>query len=100
MACLIGPFEVDSLAAFGSSDVPGKTQFGRRARLRQRLWSTYPDQAIVASSIEAETTSRTLSPSRSAVATEVATSAAVEMTDWASYWPAPRFGYQAILSHT
>ena len=61
--------------------------------------SVFSYQAILSSSLEAERTSRSPSPSRSAAKTEWAASAAVEITCWLPKLPAPSvFSYQAILS--
>ncbi len=61
--------------------------------------SRFSYQAILSSSIDAESTSMSPSPSRSAAKTENAPSAAVVITCCGPKLPAPsRFSYQAILS--
>ena len=54
-------------------------------------------QAILLSTTDAETTSRSPSPSKSAVATDIAPFAAVVMV-WAVKVSLPSFSYQAIVS--
>ena len=61
--------------------------------------SVFSYQAILSSSLDAESTSRSPSPSTSAAKTDTAPSAAVVITCWSPKLPDPSvFSYQAILS--